>query len=146
MQTMNTLNMCVQQWFLAPGLLPTLLVVRRPDVRLEQVEFQSTGARGVLHSPWGKTEVFSPLPGVFNLSNLAAAVAALAVSGADLQAIVEAVSSLCPVPGRMQVIPQYTQFSGDRGLRPHSGCVRAGVERAQTSRHRIARHCVWLWW
>ncbi|MDG1944793.1 MAG: UDP-N-acetylmuramoyl-L-alanyl-D-glutamate--2,6-diaminopimelate ligase [Halioglobus sp.] len=80
------------------------------DVRLEQVEFQSTGARGVLHSPWGKTEVFSPLPGVFNLSNLAAAVAALAVSGADLQAIVEAVSSLCPVPGRMQVIPNTLNF------------------------------------
>ena len=61
--------------------------------------------RGELHSPWGKAQFSSPLPGDFNLSNLAAAVAALALAGEDFPAIVQAVAGLQPVPGRMQAIP-----------------------------------------
>jgi UDP-N-acetylmuramoyl-L-alanyl-D-glutamate--2,6-diaminopimelate ligase len=50
-------------------------------------------------------EFFSPLPGDFNLANLAAAVTALLLAGEDLLAVLEAVAHLRPVPGRMQAIP-----------------------------------------
>ncbi len=75
------------------------------DVRVENARFHADGVRGELHSPWGVAEFFSPLPGDFNLANLAAAVAALALAGEDLMAVVEAVAHLRPVPGRMQAIP-----------------------------------------
>jgi UDP-N-acetylmuramoyl-L-alanyl-D-glutamate--2,6-diaminopimelate ligase len=75
------------------------------DVRVEQVRFRADGVHGRLHSPWGMAEFFSPLPGDFNLSNLAAAVVALALAGEDLQVVLEAVAQLRPIPGRMQAIP-----------------------------------------
>jgi UDP-N-acetylmuramoyl-L-alanyl-D-glutamate--2,6-diaminopimelate ligase len=75
------------------------------DVRVTNTQFHADGVRGELHSPWGVTNFFSPLPGDFNLANLAAAVAALVLAGEDLLAVVEAVAGLQPVPGRMQAIP-----------------------------------------
>ncbi len=75
------------------------------DMRIENARFHADGVRGELHSPWGVAEFFSPLPGDFNLANLAAAVAALVLAGEDLLAVLEAVAHLRPVPGRMQAIP-----------------------------------------
>jgi len=75
------------------------------DVRVENARFHAEGVRGELHSPWGVAEFFSPLPGDFNLANLAAAVTALLLAGEDLLAVLEAVAHLRPVPGRMQAIP-----------------------------------------
>jgi UDP-N-acetylmuramoyl-L-alanyl-D-glutamate--2,6-diaminopimelate ligase len=75
------------------------------DVRVMNAQFQSDGVRGVLQSPWGEASFFSPLPGDFNLANLAAAVTALMLAGEDYQAVLEAVAELKPVPGRMQAIP-----------------------------------------
>ncbi len=75
------------------------------DMRVENARFHAEGVRGELHSPWGVAEFFSPLPGDFNLANLAAAVAALVLAGEDLLAVLEAVAHLRPVPGRMQAIP-----------------------------------------
>lgn len=75
------------------------------DVRVEHAQFHSAGVRGELHTPWGSGEFSSPLPGDFNLANLAAAVTALALAGEDLSAVLEAVAELQPVAGRMQAIP-----------------------------------------
>jgi UDP-N-acetylmuramoyl-L-alanyl-D-glutamate--2,6-diaminopimelate ligase len=75
------------------------------DVRIENARFRADGVHGELHSPWGAADFFSPLPGDFNLANLAAAVTALALAGEDLLAVLEAVAELRPVPGRMQTIP-----------------------------------------
>lgn len=75
------------------------------DVRVENARFNTDGVHGELHTPWGVTEFFSPLPGDFNLANVAAAVAALVLAGEDLLAVLEAVAHLRPVPGRMQAIP-----------------------------------------
>ncbi len=75
------------------------------DVRVENPCFVADGVSAELHTPWGAGEFFSPLPGDFNLSNLAAAVSALVLAGEDLLAVLAAVSSLHPVPGRMQPIP-----------------------------------------
>lgn len=75
------------------------------DVRVVNAQFQSGGVRGELHSPWGMANFFSPLPGDFNLANLAAAVAALVLAGEDLLAVMDAVRKLQPVPGRMALVP-----------------------------------------
>jgi UDP-N-acetylmuramoyl-L-alanyl-D-glutamate--2,6-diaminopimelate ligase len=75
------------------------------DVRVENPQFGPDGVRAQLHTPWGSGEFTSPLPGDFNLANLAAAVSALALAGEDILALLEAVSSLQPVPGRMQNVP-----------------------------------------
>jgi UDP-N-acetylmuramoyl-L-alanyl-D-glutamate--2,6-diaminopimelate ligase len=75
------------------------------DVRVVNAQFHTGGVRGELQSPWGSAEFSSPLPGDFNLANLAAAVSALALAGEDLQALLAAVARLQPVPGRMQAVP-----------------------------------------
>jgi UDP-N-acetylmuramoyl-L-alanyl-D-glutamate--2,6-diaminopimelate ligase len=75
------------------------------DLWVESARFHVAGVRGRLCSPWGNAEFDSPLPGDFNLANLAAAVAALALGGEDFAAVVAAVPSLRQVPGRMQSIP-----------------------------------------
>lgn len=80
------------------------------DVRVENTQFYPGGVRGQLHTPWGSGEFTSPLPGDFNLANLAAAVSALVLAGEDLLLVLEAVTHLQPVPGRMQLIPN------DQGL------------------------------
>ena len=78
---------------------------RVADVRVENAEFTVEGVRGILHTPWGRAAFSSPLVGDFNLANLAAAVAVLVLSGEDLAAVLDAVGTLRPVPGRMQAIP-----------------------------------------
>ena len=75
------------------------------DVRVENAQFHSDGVRGDLHTPWGDATFFSPLPGDFNLANLAASVTALVLGGEDLRSVLGATASLQPVPGRMQAIP-----------------------------------------
>ena len=77
----------------------------RADVYVENAHFSTAGVEGELHTPWGRGRFASPLPGDFNLANLAAAVAAVVLSGEDLPAVLAAVSRLQPVPGRMQLIP-----------------------------------------
>ncbi len=92
------------------------------DVRVENARFHADGVHGELHSPWGAADFFSPLPGDFNLANLAAAVAALALAGEDLRAVLEAVAALRPIPGRMQSIPNTldVQVIVDYAHTPHA--------------------------
>jgi UDP-N-acetylmuramoyl-L-alanyl-D-glutamate--2,6-diaminopimelate ligase len=78
---------------------------RSADVRLVAPRFLEDGVHGELHTPWGSGEFVSPLPGDFNLANLAAAVSALVLAGEELSAVLQAVSALNPVPGRMQIVP-----------------------------------------
>jgi UDP-N-acetylmuramoyl-L-alanyl-D-glutamate--2,6-diaminopimelate ligase len=74
------------------------------DVVFEQLQFHSRGVTGQLRTPWGVGECSSPLQGVFNLSNLAAALAVLLVNGAELDALLEVTTSLQSVPGRMELV------------------------------------------
>lgn len=83
----------------------TYSTVGAADVRVDNLRFHGTGVSATLHSPWGEGAFDSPLPGDFNLSNLVAAIATLALAGEDLAAILQAVAALAPVPGRMQVVP-----------------------------------------
>jgi UDP-N-acetylmuramoyl-L-alanyl-D-glutamate--2,6-diaminopimelate ligase len=75
------------------------------DVRVSDPCFTGQGVDAQLHTPWGSGRFSSPLPGEFNLANLAAAVTAVVLAGEELAAVLEAIAGLRPVPGRMQVIP-----------------------------------------
>jgi UDP-N-acetylmuramoyl-L-alanyl-D-glutamate--2,6-diaminopimelate ligase len=75
------------------------------DVRVRHARFHPGGVDGELQTPWGSGAFESPLPGDFNLANLAAAVAAMALAGEDLSRLLAAVAQLKPVPGRMELVP-----------------------------------------
>jgi UDP-N-acetylmuramoyl-L-alanyl-D-glutamate--2,6-diaminopimelate ligase len=78
------------------------------DVAFEELHFSSAGASGRLRTPYGSRDCKTPLRGGFNLSNLAAAIAALLLAGEDLDALVDVVPDLEAVPGRMQPVPNDT--------------------------------------
>jgi UDP-N-acetylmuramoyl-L-alanyl-D-glutamate--2,6-diaminopimelate ligase len=75
------------------------------DIRVENTVYSASGVEGELFTPWGSGHFSSPLPGEFNLANLAAAVTATVLAGEDLLTVLASVSRLRPVPGRMQLIP-----------------------------------------
>src|SRR6056297_1109693 len=83
---------------------------RAADVRVLDARFHATGVRGSLHTPWGTGEFDSPLPGDFNLANLAAAVCALLLADEELLPVLAAVRGLSPVAGRMQQVPNSLGF------------------------------------
>lgn len=81
------------------------LVNPAADVFVERADFSADGVRGSLRTPWGSGEFFTPLPGDFNLANLAAAVCTAVLAGEGLEQVLALVPTLHPVPGRMQPIP-----------------------------------------
>ena len=80
------------------------------DVQVRAADYRADGVHAHIATPWGAGDFVSPLPGDFHLANLAAAITALVLAGEELSAVLTAVSSLQPVPGRMQSIPN------DQGL------------------------------
>jgi UDP-N-acetylmuramoyl-L-alanyl-D-glutamate--2,6-diaminopimelate ligase len=60
------------------------------------------GLSGLMLTPWGETLFQIPLIGAFNLSNMLAAVAAVAPYVSSLDELQAALSALKPVPGRME--------------------------------------------
>ena len=75
------------------------------DVQVSAAHHHAGGVRGELNTPWGSGGFDSPLPGDFNLANLAAAIAAMVLAGQDLATVLDAVARLQPVPGRMELVP-----------------------------------------
>ncbi|KZX59502.1 hypothetical protein A3709_14520 [Halioglobus sp. HI00S01] len=80
------------------------------DVVIEQTGFANGRVHGRMRTPWGEGDFASPLVGHFNLSNLAAAVAAVVLAGEELEHVLAAVADLQPVPGRMQAIENSLGF------------------------------------
>jgi len=74
------------------------------EVWVDAVAYHRTGVSGVLHSPWGEATFSSPLLGAFNLGNLLAAIACLAVRGEALPALAASASDLQTIPGRMESV------------------------------------------
>ena len=75
------------------------------DVQVSAAHHHAGGVRGELNTPWSSGGFDSPLPGDFNLANLAAAIAAMVLAGQDLATVLDAVARLQPVPGRMELVP-----------------------------------------
>ncbi|MCR6650620.1 MAG: UDP-N-acetylmuramoyl-L-alanyl-D-glutamate--2,6-diaminopimelate ligase [Cellvibrionaceae bacterium] len=78
------------------------------DVYASELLYSAEGVEFRLTTPWGKTDVISPLLGEFNVYNLLAAVTTLCAIGCDFSALVAAIPQLQPVPGRMQRIAENT--------------------------------------
>ncbi len=72
------------------------------EVAVTQPQWHATGVTALWRSPWGSASIDSPLPGRFNLANVAAVLAALLAAGEDMHAALEALRKVLPVDGRMQ--------------------------------------------
>jgi UDP-N-acetylmuramoyl-L-alanyl-D-glutamate--2,6-diaminopimelate ligase len=80
-----------------------IVTVGRNDADVSyQIQPCDNGMQARVQSPWGTSELWLPLAGEFNVSNALLAMTALAVRGADWQALVAAAAQLQPVAGRME--------------------------------------------
>lgn len=75
------------------------------DFWVEDPRYVDGRMQGTLCFGDARKPFVSPLSGGFNLANLLAAVVTLVVNGEDFDAVVEAVTHLQQVPGRMQSLP-----------------------------------------
>lgn len=72
------------------------------DLYTSNLDYQTTGVSGTLHTPEGEIAFNSPLVGQFNLANLLAAVGAALHLKVDLKSIVASLPQFAGVPGRME--------------------------------------------
>ncbi len=75
-----------------------------------KVFFDISGSRFEVNTPYGTCEVFSPLPGRFNISNTLAAIAVGLSQNIDLKYIRQGIERVKLVPGRMEKIEQGQNF------------------------------------
>ncbi len=83
----------------------------RVDVVAEDVEQRPSGLRFHLRSPWGSTEITSPLVGYYNVSNILAAAALTLAMGVSPERVAEGVAAMRGVPGRMERIDEGQPFT-----------------------------------
>jgi UDP-N-acetylmuramoyl-L-alanyl-D-glutamate--2,6-diaminopimelate ligase len=76
------------------------------DYRARDIEFDFAGSRFVLDSPDGPLEVESPLPGLFNVLNVAGAIAAVRSLGVDEISL----EGFQRVPGRFEPVDEGQDF------------------------------------
>jgi len=79
------------------------------DIHCQSIHLRPDGLDAVIQTPWGKGKIKSPLLGKFNLSNLLAVIAAVALHEGDLghqkfQQILTLVPKLKAVVGRMELV------------------------------------------
>ena len=72
------------------------------SIYTKEVKQHGQGVSATLVWPEGQAKIDSPLLGIFNLSNLVAALGALYLSGYSMTQLLTQVSSLQPVAGRME--------------------------------------------
>jgi len=77
---------------------------RTADLYFEWISAQSKGFDVKLAGRWGATEMFLPVLGRYNLSNLLAVICALLARGEFLSDVAAVMASLPSVPGRMQAV------------------------------------------
>lgn len=75
-----------------------------PLVLAKEVRLDSSGIRANILSPWGEGELNTRLIGQFNLSNLLAVLTTLCLLKIPFQRVLEGISTLQSVSGRMQTL------------------------------------------
>jgi UDP-N-acetylmuramoyl-L-alanyl-D-glutamate--2,6-diaminopimelate ligase len=88
----------------------TFAIDREADYRALDVEFDLMGSRFRCQTPQGELELSSPLPGLFNVQNVLAAVGAVAELGVPADAIAEALPRFGRVPGRFEPVDEGQDF------------------------------------
>ncbi|WP_371373587.1 UDP-N-acetylmuramoyl-L-alanyl-D-glutamate--2,6-diaminopimelate ligase [Thalassotalea aquiviva] len=128
---------------------PTVLFSVEPDfdvpanqqyLHARDILCHNRGVRFSLDTSWGQAQIDSNLLGVFNVSNLLAALAVLLVQGIELKSLIKHCSNLLAVPGRMEAFTGVNQATAvvDYAHTPD------GLEKALES---VKQHClgnVWL--
>ena len=82
------------------------------DLWADQLIYEPTGVKGMLHTPQGEAAFYLPLVGQYNLSNLLASVGAALSLGLDLETIVAKIPEFSGVPGRVERV----QISPDQKI------------------------------
>jgi UDP-N-acetylmuramoyl-L-alanyl-D-glutamate--2,6-diaminopimelate ligase len=88
----------------------TFAIDRPADYRAREINFDVTGSRFVCDTPDGPLELESPLPGLFNVQNVLAALAAARALDVPPQAIVAALPEFGRVPGRFEPVDEGQDF------------------------------------
>jgi UDP-N-acetylmuramoyl-L-alanyl-D-glutamate--2,6-diaminopimelate ligase len=88
----------------------TFAIDREADYRARDVEFDLMGSRFTCETPDGPLELESPLPGLFNVENVLAAVAAVRALGVPAATIAEALHTFGRVPGRFEPVDEGQEF------------------------------------
>lgn len=74
------------------------------DVVAKQIKLTDSGIQADITTPWGHGNLFAPLLGQFNVSNLLAAISALCLLDYPLPEVLACAAHFQSVPGRMQVL------------------------------------------
>jgi UDP-N-acetylmuramoyl-L-alanyl-D-glutamate--2,6-diaminopimelate ligase len=88
----------------------TFAIDRDADYRARDVEFDLMGSRFTCETPDGPLELESPLPGLFNVENVLAAVAAARSLDVPAATIAEALPTFGRVPGRFEPVDEGQEF------------------------------------
>ena len=88
----------------------TFAIEREADYRAFGVEFDLMGSRFRCRTPAGEVELQSPLPGLFNVENVLAAVGAAHSLGVSLDTIAGALPRFGRVPGRFEPVDEGQDF------------------------------------
>ncbi|HQZ87556.1 MAG TPA: UDP-N-acetylmuramoyl-L-alanyl-D-glutamate--2,6-diaminopimelate ligase, partial [Gammaproteobacteria bacterium] len=67
----------------------------------DNVVLDKHGIRATVKTPWGEGELRSHLLGLFNVSNILAALTAVCLQGVPLNAVLKAIKAISTAPGRM---------------------------------------------
>jgi UDP-N-acetylmuramoyl-L-alanyl-D-glutamate--2,6-diaminopimelate ligase len=88
----------------------TFAIEHEADYRAFGVEFDLMGSRFRCRTPAGEVELQSPLPGLFNVENVLAAVGAAHSLGVSLDTIAGALPRFGRVPGRFEPVDEGQDF------------------------------------
>jgi UDP-N-acetylmuramoyl-L-alanyl-D-glutamate--2,6-diaminopimelate ligase len=88
----------------------TFGIEREADYRAADVRFDVSRAWFTCRTPDGPLELESPLPGLFNVQNVLAAVAVARTLGVDAGTIAQALRSVGRVPGRFEPVDEGQEF------------------------------------
>jgi len=82
------------------------------DVRpMGEITTGEWGSRFALQTPWGDLDVDTPLPGLFNVSNVMAAVSAAGLLDVEIQHIEQGIRNVRRVPGRFERVERGQAFA-----------------------------------
>lgn len=81
------------------------------DFAAENISVKSTGNKFSLRTGNGAYDIVSPIPGMFNVSNLTAVIAACLMENIPVEQIISAVAAFNGVKGRCEVIPTGRDFT-----------------------------------
>jgi UDP-N-acetylmuramoyl-L-alanyl-D-glutamate--2,6-diaminopimelate ligase len=89
----------------------TFAIERDADYRASDVRVGIDGCRMQLQTPQGERALLLPLPGLFNVANALAALAAVHALGGDLDTLVAALERGVRVPGRFEPVEEGQDFA-----------------------------------